>query len=99
MKEIFELDWGTITPEFYNGQKNSVVHIFNHSLLGDDNINRSIKFAIGRIKWYSTYLPKGCSHEVVFDDRGQNINDGVRKQITESIGRFALYVRFMSKGR
>ncbi|GEM_PF-2837107 len=97
--EAFELDWGTITPEFYNREKNAAVHIFNHNLSGEENINRAIKFALGRIKWYSKYLPPGCSNEVVFDDRGQDIDDSVRKQLANSLTPLALYVRFMSEGR
>lgn len=97
--DAFKLDWGTITPEFYNREKNSAVHIFNHNLSGVENINRVIKFALGRIKWYSNNLPPGCSHEVVFDDRGQDIDNNVRKQLADSLRPLALYVRFMSERR
>lgn len=98
MKAISNMDWGSITPEFFNREKNSAVHIFNHCLLDEDNINRAIKFAIGRIEWYKNFLPQGCSHEVVFDDRGQDIDDSVRNKVAESLSGLTLYVKFMSKG-
>jgi hypothetical protein len=99
MSHISDLDWGTITPEFYNREKNSAVHVFNHCLIGEENVSRAIKFAIGRIEWYKSYLPQGCTHEVVFDDRGQDISDSIRDKISADLSKLALYVSFMSKGR
>jgi len=98
IKMITSLDWGNVTPEFFNKEKNSAVHVFNHCLVDEESVERSIKFAIGRIEWYKEFLPDGCDHEVVFDDRGQDIDDSVRNKIAESIGDLALYVKFMSKG-
>lgn len=99
MKKVIDMDWGAITPEFFNREKNSAVHIFNHGLLDEESIKRAVKFAVGRIEWYKNYLPHGCDHEVVFDDRGQDIDDSIRNRIVQSLSGLALYVRFMSKGR
>lgn len=93
----FKFDWGTITPEFYNKEKNSVVHIFNHYLIGEENINRVIRFTIGRIEWYNNYFPQGCTHEVAFDDRGQGIDDCVRNRIAGSLSKHASIIKFASK--
>lgn len=98
MKKVSDMNWGAVTPEFFNREKNSAVHIFNHCLLGEENISRAIKFAIGRIKWYKDFLPQGCKHEVVFDDRGQDIDDSVRNKVAQSLSELSLYVKFMSKG-
>jgi len=99
MKRISDMDWGAVTPELFNREKNSVVHIFNHCLLDWGNINRAIKFAVGRIEWYKDFLPQDCKHEVVFDDRGQDIDDSVRDKMTERLSELTSYVKFMSKGR
>ena len=93
------LNWGTVTPEFYSKEKNSAVHVFNHCLIDEASVDRTIKFAIGRIEWYKNFLPDGCAHEVVFDDRGQDIDDNVRNRITESLRGLAVNVKFMSKGK
>ncbi len=98
LESDMNLNWGTVTPEFYNEKKNSAVHIFNHCLEGEVNIIRSLKFAIGRIEWFNTCLPKKCSHEVVFDDRGQSINDSERIRISEYLSKLASCVKFSSKG-
>ena len=39
---ITSLDWGNVTPEFFNKEKNSAVHVFNHSLVDEESVERSI---------------------------------------------------------
>lgn len=99
MKEITDLDWGSITPELYSEEKESVVHIFNHCLEGEENVTRAIRFAIGRIEWINSYLLMECNHEVVFDDRGQDIDDCIRNSVVKSLSNKALKVKFLSKRR
>lgn len=99
MNKITDLDWGSVTPEFYNKGKNIVMHTFNHCLLGEENISRVIRFAIGRIEWINNYLSLQYSHEVVFDDRGQDIDDTIRNIITKNLSKYASKVEFASKWR
>lgn len=99
MSKITDLDWGSITPEFYNEEKKSVVHVFNHCLVGEENVSRAIKFAIGRIEWFRNYLSIECSHEVAFDDRGQDIDDAIRDWIIKNLSNHASKVSFASKRR
>lgn len=99
MKKIIDLDWGSVTPELYNQEKKTVVHIFNHYLVGEENLSRAIRFAIGRIECFRTYLSVECSHEIVFDDRGQDIDDNVRSIIIKKLSKQASKVNFVSKRR
>ena len=99
MGTIYDLNWGTVTPEFYNKDTKTVVHVFNDCLIGDENINRSVKFAVGRIKWFSNYLSPEYRHEVIFDDRGQGIDDMTRNTIANNLSKYAAKVSFMSKRR
>lgn len=99
MKTVYTLNWGSVTPELYNKNTNTVVHVFNHCLMDKESIDRSIKFAIGRIEWFSNYLSLDCRHEVMIDDRGQAIDDNVRNIIINSLRKYAAKVSFMSKRR
>lgn len=99
MEKIIASDWGSITPEFYNKEKKSVIHVFNHCLVGEENVSRAIRFAIGRIEWFKKYLSLDCNHEVAFDDRGQDIDDAIRNRIIKSLSNQASKVSFASKRR
>lgn len=97
MKKITGMDWGNITPEIYSEEKNCVIHIYNHSLSGTENISRTIRFAAGRIHWFKEYLSLECSHEIVFDDRGQDVDDRTRDMISKSLNKQGIMVKFTSK--
>ena len=66
----FSLDWGSITPEGYNEQKNEVVFIFNFDISSQDRIERGIVFAVGKLIWSMKNIPP-CNYRVVLDLRGQ----------------------------
>ena len=99
LKLISKMDWGFITPEFSNGVTDTIVHVFNHCLTDEKSINRAIRFTIGRIVWYNTYLMCFLHHEIVFDDIGQNIGDNIIERITNALTPFADSVVFTSKRR
>jgi hypothetical protein len=94
--DILTYDWGTVTPEFYNDEQKIVVHVFNHFLEGQVNAERSIRFAYGRIQWFKNHVPHGSIHEILFDDRGQKIDDLTRNQIVSRLEPVAQSVKFMS---
>ena len=95
--EAFDMDWGEITPEFCSHKEKSVVHVFNHYLEGQENIDRCIRFAIGRINWYKSILPHGYTQMVMFDDRGQNITDEDRKNIMSKLKDYTSETDFLSR--
>lgn len=97
MKNIYDLDWGSVTPEFYNREKNTAVYIFNHWLVDEGNVDRTIRFVLGRIEWYKQYLPQGCGYEIVFDDRGQKVTEALRDKIVNSLSKYTLDIKFKSK--
>lgn len=83
--EVFNLDWGPITPEGYDEENNQIIHVFNHNLEKKEYIQRSIIFIIGRIKFYKIHIPHGCSQKVVIDARGQTIIYSNLKSIKNKI--------------
>lgn len=99
IKKVTDLDWGAITVEFYNKEKKSIVHVFNHCLVEEENISRAIRFAAGRIEWFKNSRAAEYSHEVVFDDRGQNVDFKVRKRISEGLKKQTSKVSFVSERR
>lgn len=68
------LNWGTISPEFYNSDKKIALHVFNFLLKNEENRTLSIKFISGKIKWYAKHSPKGCSQIIRIDARGQQLS-------------------------
>jgi len=99
IKKVTDLDWGPITVEFYNKEKKSIVHVFNHCLVGEENISRAIRFAAGRIEWFKSSRTSEYNHEVIFDDRGQDIDFKVRKRISEGLKKQTSNVSFVSERR
>ena len=93
---IKRLDWGTVTADFVNESTNTVVHVCNHELGSEAAIDRTVRFLIGRIRWFDTYL-KPFRHEVKIDDRGQNIRAKQRRKIRKALADYAADVRFFSE--
>lgn len=79
------LDWGQVTPEAANTDRNEFVYIYNHDVSSSQNIDRTIRFIIGRLNYYDTQLPKDCKHLIKIDVRGQQINDTACAQIKNEI--------------
>lgn len=69
------LDWGQVTPEAANIDKNEFVYIYNHDLSTPDKIYRTIRFIVGRLSYYDTQLPKDPIHLVKIDARGQQLSE------------------------
>lgn len=94
------MDWGAVTPEFSNEHTRSLTHVFNHDLQDKASVKRSIRFAAGRIYWYKAYLKHAFfRHEVIFDDRGQNIAADTREYICREPKPYAKKVTFASERR
>ncbi|MFN3402539.1 MAG: hypothetical protein ACK40G_00500 [Cytophagaceae bacterium] len=71
--DILELDWGAITPDYYDKSTNTVVHVCNFEMRSGDKRLRAIKFIIGRVYWFNKHLPQNVSHKIVCDVRGQEL--------------------------
>lgn len=67
----YNLDWGIITAEGYNYEKNEVLLIFNVAINGFTNANNVIQYVIGRLKYGSLNFPDNAFIKVIFDIRGQ----------------------------
>ena len=79
------LDWGQVTPESANIDKNEFVYVYNHDLSSPDKVDRTIRFIIGRLKYYDTHLPNNPKHIIKIDARGQQINNLICDQIKNGI--------------
>ncbi|MCL6560078.1 MAG: hypothetical protein K6U74_15070 [Firmicutes bacterium] len=99
MKHPEDLDWGPVTIEFFSEEENTAVHVFNCDLMSPDNVERCKKFVLGKLKWYKHHLPQGCKQAVIFDDRGQNINDNVRDTLKNILCALASEVSFVSEDK
>lgn len=63
---LSRMEWGAATPEFSNEQLGALVHVFNHDLQTASNVERALRFAAGRIKWYTVYLRNAFPHTGTF---------------------------------
>ena len=76
---LSRMEWGAATPEFSNEQLGALVHVFNHDLQTASNVERALRFAAGRIKWYTVYLRNAFPHHrIIFDDEGQTVGANTR---------------------
>lgn len=80
-----ELDWGNVTPDGFNEGNNEAIFVYNVDLTSETNLLDTILFVSGRIIWNKNNLPENCSQQIVFDIRGQDLNDNVINQIVKNI--------------
>jgi len=98
MTDPIRLDWGAATAEFYDSEKNAAVHIFNHALGTPEGAERAIRFALARLRYFSTRVPQGGTQEIWFDDREQTIPDDLRKKVRDALTPHVAGLLFMSEG-
>lgn len=67
-----EPDWGEISPEGYNEEKNSALLAFNVDMESETSREMAKKFIAGRVLWYKRHLPVNSSFLVFVDLRGQD---------------------------
>ena len=82
----FTLEWGPSTPERVDEQRKLALHIFNHDLETPRSVDRTIRFAAGRIEWLRRNLPAGFKQIVAFDDRGQRVGNDQRTRLKALAG-------------
>lgn len=79
------LDWGSITPDSVNLGKNRFTYIFNHQISTPTEVDRTIRFVVGRITFCERHLPANPTHDIKIDSRGQNVDDTIVEHISRSI--------------
>lgn len=94
VNRLMKMDWGYFTPEFYLEKDKRMVHVFNHSLATDEEVDRTIRFISGRLEWL---LGAELKHTVVIDDMGRNISKEGRQKIKAVLSRYADTVIFDSE--
>jgi hypothetical protein len=80
-----ELDLGFVTPEAANLAENVFTYVFNHKLSTLAEVDRTVRFIVGRLFFYDKHLPANPKHEVKIDARGQNLNQSTVDHIVEEI--------------
>lgn len=96
---LSRMEWGAATPEFSNEQIGDLVHVFNHDLQTASNVERALRFAAGRIKWYTVYLRNAFPHHrIIFDDEGQTVGANTREYIRQKLKPYADTIIFTSEG-
>lgn len=85
MSDPMSLGWGPATIEVYRSDDQVGVHAFNHELATVSGRERSLRFARARLDWFRLQLPAGASQEVVFDDRGQDVEEAARAEIRAAL--------------
>lgn len=92
------LDWGAATAEFADEQKNAATHILVHNLGTPERADRSARFAVARVRWFAKKMPPGATQEVWFDDREQQVPDGIRASIKQRVAPHVAGLMFFSEG-
>jgi hypothetical protein len=68
----FELDWGEITPDIYEKDKNEITNVAAHFISNEDGQRFSPIYVAGRVLWYNEHLPTELKQRVLLDIRGQD---------------------------
>ncbi|WP_207429369.1 hypothetical protein [Pedobacter sp. SYSU D00535] len=68
-----KLDWGIVTPEGTRLERNEFIYVYNHDLSSAEKLNRTLRFILGRLRYYDTQLPPNPKHLVKIDLRGQSV--------------------------
>ncbi|TWI77977.1 hypothetical protein IQ13_4220 [Lacibacter cauensis] len=79
------LNWGQVTPEAANIDRNEFVYIYNHDLSSPEKIDRTIRFIVGRLNYYDTQLPKDPIHLIKIDARGQQLSNQICDYIKNTL--------------
>jgi hypothetical protein len=82
---MYDLDWGCVTPESSNLITNTFTYVFNHSLSSPAEVNRTIRFVVGRLLFYDHHLPPHSVHHVKIDARGQSLEQNAINLITKKV--------------
>jgi hypothetical protein len=91
------MEWGPATVELYSPERGLAVHVFNHDLTSEESVRKSIRFAIGRVRWFRLQLPEGARHADRFDDGGQELASTVRESIKSALAPYVVGVTFASE--
>lgn len=93
---MYNLDWGGVTPEATNIITNECLYIYNHTLKTAVDVDRTIRFVVGRLRFYDVQLPPSARHRVKIDARGQGITEETVNLLKTSISRLYNHPKLLS---
>ena len=59
--------------------------MINHELVTVENVARTIRFPVGRVRWFSHHLSDDFQQRIVIDDRGQPVSRKSRSALRASL--------------
>lgn len=80
-----ELDWGTVTPELVSEDSSYAVHVINHAIGSNAQLERNLAFIRGRVAVFTRVLPPEMGQQIIFDDRGQDIPHDIRQALRAAL--------------
>ena len=69
----FTWDWGPITSDLYDAERQLAIHVVIHELGAADDVARTIRFLRARLRRHALVLPAETTQVVHVDDRGQQL--------------------------
>ena len=69
-----ELEWGGITPDFYNSQIKVAVHAMSHRMETSEDAARTVRFLRGRSRRFALALPPGSTQMAFVDNLKKTID-------------------------
>jgi hypothetical protein len=82
---LLELEWGAVTPDFYNKEQNHAVHVVNHDLESTDNVARTVRFLRARARFFACNMPPNPKQSAFVDDRGQDVPTENREMLARGL--------------
>jgi hypothetical protein len=95
----FQLEWTPTTVEQYSSEFKAAIHVFSHDLGSPEAVDRTIRFALGRARYFQRHLPRGTTQGAWLDDRGQPVDDSVRARLRQALAPCYVSVVFLSEKR
>ncbi|WPV67967.1 hypothetical protein [Chitinophaga sp. LS1] len=93
---MYNLEWGEVTPEATNIITNECLYIYNHTLKTEVDVDRTIRFVVGRLRFYDVQLPRSAKHRVKIDARGQEIPPSTVNLLKDRISQLYNHPKLLS---
>ena len=84
-EDPFDLPWTRATIDLYKASVNTGAHVMNHELSTSEGVDRTLRFAKARLRWFRRHLPAGAAQVVWLDDRGQDLAAGNRDRLRTAL--------------
>lgn len=77
----FDLDWRPTCPEFVSWDGGVALHVLAHHLESPSSIRRTARFVKARIRCFEKRTPRGWTHRLLLDNRGQHVPATQRERL------------------